>query len=390
MTRLGAVFGRKFRNRPASRAQDPALSEEPIGPAHVGQILRQCREHYGEDLEGVALALRIRMAYLKAIEEGRFQDLPGPTYVQGFLRAYADYLGLDSEALLKRYRANAPVPRGRSHLDFPVAPGDEARFPTTAVLFLSLILAGAAGAGWYYFAAPIQRQIANVPDAPLLGNSARVQIPPAQAPATAVVPTEQPPAVGAAQTFLPEVAQERSTAPPVVTAPPLAQPVTPPVERAPEAPPAPAVAAAPPAEQTPTPPAIDNAARLEARAPEPRGLEQPGQPAIPLPPGGGADGAARVYGQTNLDARIVIVALADSWIQVRDESRSDIFTRMLRAGDSYRVPNRPGLVMLTGNAGGLELTIDGVKAPPIGIEGEVTRDIPLDPEALKQGHAEAR
>ena len=365
MSRLGAVFGRKFKSKSASRAQEPAMADESQGPLHVGEILRECREHYGEDLEGVALALRIRLAYLEAIEAGRFQDLPGPTYVQGFLRAYADYLGLDSDALLLRYRDDVPRPRGgRMQLDFPAVP-PEARFPTTAVLFLSLILAGGAAAGWYYLEAPSLRRSQIAAGDPVLGNTARVQIPATQAPALAAPPVEEPRAVGAAQTFLPEIAQERPMAPPVVAAPPL--------ERLPE----------PPPQTAAVPPPLPGAPRAAAND-EPR-LEPPGLLAIPLPPGVGAEATARVYGQTNRDARIVIAAIADSWIQVRDETRSDLFTRMLRAGDTYRVPNRPGLVMLTGNAGGLEITVDGVKAPPIGALGQVTRDIPLDPDALKQG-----
>jgi cytoskeleton protein RodZ len=110
-------------------------------------------------------------------------------------------------------------------------------------------------------------------------------------------------------------------------------------------------------------------------------------PADALPEAG--DDAGRVYGMPNRDARIVIAAHSDSWVQVRDASISDVFTGMLRAGDSYRVPNREGLTLLTGNAGGLALTIDGEAAPPIGEPGEIARDVPLIPERLKSGFATA-
>jgi cytoskeleton protein RodZ len=54
----------------------------------------------------------------------------------------------------------------------------------------------------------------------------------------------------------------------------------------------------------------------------------------------------------------------------------------LRAGDTYFVPNRPGLLLLTGNAGALEVSVDGQALPPIGPIGAVRRNVSLDPENL--------
>jgi cytoskeleton protein RodZ len=67
---------------------------------------------------------------------------------------------------------------------------------------------------------------------------------------------------------------------------------------------------------------------------------------------------------------------------VRDASDSLIMTRVLRAGDSYQVPTRKGLILVTGNAGGLEITVDGQSIPPLGPRGAVRRNISLDPETL--------
>ena len=74
-------------------------------------------------------------------------------------------------------------------------------------------------------------------------------------------------------------------------------------------------------------------------------------------------------------------------MQVRDNDGNVIWTRILRAGDSYRVPNRSGLTLLTGNAGALEVRVDGKAAPPLGAEGAVRRNIVLDPEKLAAGKA---
>ena len=95
----------------------------------------------------------------------------------------------------------------------------------------------------------------------------------------------------------------------------------------------------------------------------------------------------QVFGRANANARIVIRANADSWVQVRDGQGQLVLTRMLRAGDSYRVPNQPGLTLLTGNAGALEIFVDGRKAPPIGPGGAIRRDVALDADRLLAGTA---
>ena len=67
---------------------------------HVGAFLREARENTGRSVADVASTLRIRAKFLHAIEDGRYGDLPGPTYAVGFIRSYADYLGLDTAALV--------------------------------------------------------------------------------------------------------------------------------------------------------------------------------------------------------------------------------------------------------------------------------------------------
>jgi cytoskeleton protein RodZ len=87
-------------------------------------------------------------------------------------------------------------------------------------------------------------------------------------------------------------------------------------------------------------------------------------------------------------SRITVHALSNSWIQVRDEVADRLlFTRLLRRGDEYKVPNRSGLRLMTGNAGALELRVDDVAAPSIGAVGEVRRSVELDVDKLKAGTA---
>ncbi|NJM71815.1 MAG: helix-turn-helix domain-containing protein [Scytonema sp. RU_4_4] len=63
--------------------------------------LRQVREEKAIRLEELAAYTRIRLSFLQAMEEGRFEELPEPIYVQGFIRHYGDAMGLDGAALAK-------------------------------------------------------------------------------------------------------------------------------------------------------------------------------------------------------------------------------------------------------------------------------------------------
>ena len=95
----------------------------------------------------------------------------------------------------------------------------------------------------------------------------------------------------------------------------------------------------------------------------------------------------KVYGRSNLDARVVITAVDDSWVQVQGPDNELLLTRILHPGDTYRVPDRPGLVMVTGNAGGLQVQVDDAPAPSLGPLGVVIRNIALDPDRLLAGTA---
>jgi len=71
---------------------------------------------------------------------------------------------------------------------------------------------------------------------------------------------------------------------------------------------------------------------------------------------------------------------------VRAANQTIVFSRVLKAGETYRVP-RAGLLLRTGNAGALAVTVDGKPAPAIGGVGAMRRNVALDPEALLAGTA---
>ncbi|MPY72386.1 MAG: helix-turn-helix domain-containing protein, partial [Alphaproteobacteria bacterium] len=117
-----------------------------------GDALREMRVTHGRELADVADHLRIRKVYLQAIEEGRFDDLPGPTYAAGFVRAYADYLGLDVPEVVRRYKLATQGISTQSQL-VPPSPVAEGRLPTGSVLLVGAILAAVVYGGWFYLSA---------------------------------------------------------------------------------------------------------------------------------------------------------------------------------------------------------------------------------------------
>ena len=92
--------------------------------------------------------------------------------------------------------------------------------------------------------------------------------------------------------------------------------------------------------------------------------------------------------ELNKDSRIRIIALNTSWIQLRDfKENRIILSKVLPKGQSYKVPNNMRLTLMTGNAGALKITVDGVTVPNIGKLGEVRRKVLLEVESLKSGRA---
>jgi cytoskeleton protein RodZ len=70
----------------------------------IGEVLKRTRTRLKLDIGTVERQTKIRTKYLRALENEEWDTLPGPTYVKGFLRTYASYLGLDADALVDEYR----------------------------------------------------------------------------------------------------------------------------------------------------------------------------------------------------------------------------------------------------------------------------------------------
>ena len=132
--RLGRRLGR-------DRAPIDATPAPP-----VGETLQAARERKGVDLYRAERDTRIRLRYLAALEDGDWDDLPGPVYTKGFLRNYAIYLGLEPDDILERWRDEMEQMRTATRVavappPMPIVEPGGRRFTITP----SMIVAGLVG-----------------------------------------------------------------------------------------------------------------------------------------------------------------------------------------------------------------------------------------------------
>jgi cytoskeleton protein RodZ len=71
----------------------------------IGSSLREARVRKGLDFPQIEAATKIRGKYLRALEDEQFELLPSETYIKGFLRTYAEYLGLDGQLYVDEFNS---------------------------------------------------------------------------------------------------------------------------------------------------------------------------------------------------------------------------------------------------------------------------------------------
>ena len=112
--------------------------------------------------------------------------------------------------------------------------------------------------------------------------------------------------------------------------------------------------------------------------PPPRYAEQASRPS--------GDGSQASGDPSNPDgARVVLRFTGETWVQVKERGGQALVAKVMKAGDTFPVPGRANLVLNTGNAGRVDILVDGAMIPPIGVQGSVRKDVPLDPDQLKAG-----
>ncbi|MCB8875495.1 helix-turn-helix domain-containing protein [Acidisoma silvae] len=324
-------------------------ADQPESASRIGSDLREARERLGWDIDAVAEALRLKPAFVRAIEQGDIRDLPGTAYAVGFVRTYATALGLDPNEAIRRFRAEREDVNRKTELDFP-APVPSRGMPAGALVLVGAVIAIGGYVAWYHYSSRST------------GSTETVDALPAH-----LEPLAPPPAPKMASVTPPAAAPATS---PVATAPPVvasAQPAEPDVS------PSSAAAAVPP----PLPAAVVPSPNAQVAALTP--------PTVQATDGAASGASTATPGAT--DPGMVIQATADAWIEIKDAQGKVVYQTILHPGDSYKVPDQPQLTLTTGNAEGTQIMLAGNVIGPL--KGHVLHNIPLDAEGLKAASGQA-
>jgi cytoskeleton protein RodZ len=338
------------------------------GTSRIGGDLRAARERLGWDIDAVAEALRLKPAFLRAIEQGDIAGLPAPAYAVGFVRTYATALGLDPNEAIRRFRGERDEVNRKTELAFP-APVPQRGVPAGALILVGAVIAIGGYIGWYHYSGRSLHGSQTVAEVP-----ARLEplAPPATPHIAMVSPPIAPPKVVAPVASLPAFASNLpnegdvspSSAAAAVPMPLLAPPIVA----------APAV----------TKPGVANPGSGSGATP-PTALAGLAPPVTQAPPGAAnAPAAATAPG---VPGAMVIQATADAWIEIKSATGRVVYQTVLHSGDSYTVPNQPQLTLTTGNAGATEVVLAGDTIGPL--KGHVLRNIPLDAGSLRAASGQA-
>jgi cytoskeleton protein RodZ len=119
-----------------------------------GSYLKHERELRGVPLDDIAESTKISIRFLRALEEGRFEDLPGEVFIKGFIRSYGQAIGSNVDELLAAYHESSSKGQDTGSTDTGIPPKEEPPerpfvFPTKAVLgFVAALLIIGGGGYW--------------------------------------------------------------------------------------------------------------------------------------------------------------------------------------------------------------------------------------------------
>jgi cytoskeleton protein RodZ len=263
----------------------------------LGQTLRQARERRGLSIDDVAQSLRLSARIVAALEDDAFERLPGPTYVRGYLRNYAQFLELAPQPLIDAY-GTLPQAARRTELSSP-APVRQVTSSDMMVRLgtgvVALVMFGLAALWWIGHEPTVTSPRTNVSSAPPASGESQ----PAAASSTAVpgeTPTPTAEAVEPQQTVAaPPAAEKPAPSPPVATA-------------------------SEPAREVVAPPAPD--------------------PNIPL-------------------SHLVLYVREDSWADVRDAQQRRLLYETIPAGRVVTVDGVAPLSVFLGNVEGVTVEFNG-------------------------------
>ena len=289
----------------------------------LGPYLRGLREAKGMSLDDIARSTRVGRRHLEALESDTFTELPAPVFVKGFIRAYCEFLDSSSDEALGLYRETTGEPAAPHG---PPRPLLAPRTRRAGPLAISIILFVALGASLFALRLGLQSSRKDSVSAPAKEEARKAATP--TPPASAAKPAADIP-----------------------TAPSTAQ--------TPAAPSAPAAALAP----------SSSSAALTTSA----------SASTPTPPSSSSPGEAKPGNH-----HLIVRAIEPTWLRVQVDD-GQVAEELLQAGAVREWTATRRFTLTVGNAGGVELDLDGKRMPSLGAKGAVIQRLVLPQESAGTG-----
>jgi cytoskeleton protein RodZ len=338
---------------------NPVVNNNPLPIETLGSYLKKTREDRNISVEQVAYATRISLKMLRALEEDDHGALPAPTFVRGYLQAYAKYVRIDTNELLDRYQqflSKSPESgKGaiRSHYLYVKERYQETRrLVLVIVLFASML----SVVGTYFLLKAkreknqrLAQQAEQVQKTPEAVAPAAVTGTPATAANTQASPPATPPSATATPAPTSPAASATPANPPpsVLSAPTPTPPPTAPATPIAAPPPAPAATVTAP----PAAPAISPSA-AEPRLAEPT----PPSPASPL--------SAAMGGSEKKTHNLLLKANEDVWLRFQTDN-NEVRDLTLRAGKQMMLRADQVIKIFSGNLNAMSGRLNGQDLPSL-------------------------
>ena len=301
---------------------------------HIGHHFRKVRERKHYSLEEISKVLRIGERYLEAIEEGNIEILPERVYTLGFVRAYAQYLGEKPTKCVEQFKQQTLLENQAVQLNLP----DALRKSTTPNKMYLLISIGVAITVLLllFLVKSFSQEKQEIPD---------------------LIPSEKTlsrlETNDSAQIKFHNSAtknlDERDSSNSLSIMSPTQE------------------ASIKVNESTPS---SDGEKQLEDLK-DSKTLNQ------------SSDKNAVLENNLQITStHIKLTCIEETWVQIKDAQGNIILVKTMLPGESYEVPQKEGLILLTGNAGGLNITVGNAPSKSLGAKGEVKDNILLDDESL--------
>ena len=141
--KFSKLFGRKMMVPIKLKSQIRKSNDIAANTSEIlfGEALREARHKSNLSLSQISNLLRIRHDYLKAIENGTPDDIPGATYAIGFIKSYSNYLGIDSEGYINSLKTKVQNPELKNSNVFPSS-APEGKIPSVMVIFTTILITG--------------------------------------------------------------------------------------------------------------------------------------------------------------------------------------------------------------------------------------------------------